>query len=185
MSTAGYIFGGPDRSGKTTIARALSEMVGAQYYKNTEQRRFFEKRPNDFILLLEYHGPAFLHFLENVTIPGGVVIDRFTPCEYAYAMAFGRTTNIPLILDIDQRLAQLGFVFVFCFKTVYKLWDEDLVPREKVKDLIFHYMNYARVTAMPTICLDTTDENLTQQLIDISTRRILSFTSKKEEMNAN
>jgi hypothetical protein len=179
MSTTGYIFGGPDRSGKTTIAKALAEMTGSQYYKNSNQSEFFKNRPEDFHLLLEYHGPAFLHFLENITIPGGIVIDRFTPCEYAYALAYKRFTNIPMILDIDARLANLGFTFVCCYKTRYTNWDDELVSRKKVGDLITNYMSYCQITSMPVVLLDTTDEDLNGQLSKILINKAMTYTSKR------
>lgn len=172
MSTTGYIFGGPDRSGKTTIAKALAETIGAQYYKNDNQREFFEKRPNEFKLLTEYQAPSFVHFLENVTIPGGVVIDRFTPCEFAYSAAYERETNVPLIMDVDWRLSKLGFIFVFCFKSEYPEWDDDLVAKEKVPSLIHNYLRYAQITSMQFVILNTTSQNLQSQLNTILQKRV-------------
>lgn len=172
MSTTGYIFGGPDRSGKTTIAQALSRTLGFQYYKNSNQREFFEKRPNEFKLLTEYQAPSFVHFLENVTIPGGIVVDRFTPCEFAYAKAYGRETNVPLIFDVDSRLAHLGFTFVLCFKTEYPDWDDDLVSKDKVGSIINGYLQYTQVTQMPFVLLNTTDQNLQSQLNKILEKRV-------------
>ena len=183
MSTSGYIFGGPDRSGKTTIAKALAELTGAQYYKAANQREIFKNDPWAFHQLTTVHGPPFLHFLESVTIPGGIVFDRFTPCEYAYGRVFQRSVDFDTVFKIDEQLAKLGFIFVFCYKTAYPDWDDPLVAKHRVNDLIGAYVDYCSITQMPFVALDTTAQDLKKQLQRITVKRISTQLGKNNETN--
>lgn len=183
MSTSGYVFGGPDRSGKTTIAKALAELTGAQYYKAANQREIFKSDPSAFRQLTTIHGPPFLHFLENVTIPGGVIFDRFTPCEYAYGRVYKRDVDFDTIFRIDEQLAKLGFIFVFCYKTAYPDWDDELVAKHHVNDLIGAYIDYSLVTEMPIVTIDTTTANLQKQLQQILRIRINTQLGANNETN--
>ena len=167
-----YIFGGPDRSGKTTIAKALSQLTGAQYYKAANQRQFWTEERDNFKLLLEYHGPSMIDFLENVGLPGGLIFDRFTPCEFAYSRAYGRETNRDVIFNIDKRLAAMGYVFVYCWKDDYVDWDDDLIEESMIGKLMSGYDAYASKSKMHTIFLNTTDQKLDTQLLQIMKGRL-------------
>jgi hypothetical protein len=174
------IFCGPDRSGKSTIAKKLAEIMGGQYYKNTDESKYFSDGGDMFRNLLEYHGPAFVSFLEQIKINGGLVIDRFTPCEYAFATVFNRETNFQLIFDIDSRLAALDVHLIYCYKDTYENWDDDPIKFERIGQLKQAYQFYCAVTKMKCLQLETSDQNLNKQM-----ERICTFLGVRDQLRLN
>ena len=170
------IFVGPDRCGKTEIGKELANVLKYQYYKNTSEGSFFSHE-DKFDMLLRYHGPAFVSFLENIQISGGLILDRFTPCEYAYAKTYGRSISEDIIWELDKRLAAIGTVIIFCEKDAYTTFEDEYVKEIDVHRIKEWYKKYFEKTSMRVLHLNTTDENLTKQI-----ETILNFLKKDENI---
>lgn len=160
------LFFGPDRSGKTTIARAASDLFGLRYFKNGAESKMFAQNPKDFRAYVDITAPLTINILRQVH-PDGLVLDRFTPCEYAYGHAFGRDVNDELIWWADQQLTDMDFFYVYCFKNEYVNWDDDPRKLERMLDIKRWYSSYISKSKMSGITLETSDENVDSQLVNI------------------
>lgn len=96
---------GPDGAGKTTLARALQEYLGARYIHLTY-------RWKDKMHL--YHGAAIrlcAHLAQNQP----VILDRWWPSEIIYADAYrGGSKFAKYHLLLEHIASNLGVVYVFC-----------------------------------------------------------------------
>lgn len=164
----GYIFEGPDRSGKTTIACEIALRSNLQYFKNKAETQLFKKGGDTFKTQLEFCGPYLITLLEQLDFRGnGIVFDRLMPSEFAYSFAFDRETNEDVIWWMDQKMADMGYKLVVCYKSFYNMWDDDVVKRQKVPLIIEGYRRYTKLTKMPHITIDTMDEDLDAQIATI------------------
>jgi hypothetical protein len=165
------ILEGFDNAGKTSIAKELSRCLNIPYFKNSAEKELFAGHKYNFKENLEYVGPYILGYWEQ-TLGGGIVLDRFTPSEFAYSRAYNRPTNETLIWDLDRRLSSLGFMFVFCYKTHYRSFEDNLVTLEKLQGVNDGFFEYYEKTAMNKMILDTTIENLESQISKIIGRLV-------------
>jgi thymidylate kinase len=157
------IFIGPDMVGKTNIGQALAKDLGIQYFKNTAEHDRFKER--DFLNELKYCAPLTLLIYSQVEMTGGgLIIDRFTPCEYAYAKAYTRETDESLLWNIDKELKKLNAVLIYCYKTKYINFEDEVAEEKDMKAVMAGYENYLSKTVVSYVKLDTTDENLEQQI---------------------
>lgn len=96
---------GPDGAGKTTLACALQEYLGARYIHLTYRWR-------DKMHL--YHGAAIrlcAHLAQNQP----VILDRWWPSEIIYADAYrGGSKFAKYHLLLEHIASNLGVVYVFC-----------------------------------------------------------------------
>lgn len=160
------IFVGPDNTGKTEISKELSLKLNYQYYKNNVEHEHFKNKDN-FNNILNYHGPAFVDFLTTIKIEEGLILDRFIPCEYAYAKTYNREYNEPLIFDLDDKLSKLNSVIIYCYKNSYKDFVDEVVELKDMETVKKYYEEYFNKTKIPVIKIETSSENLELQINEI------------------
>jgi len=155
------IFIGPDRCGKTEIAKELSRQLEIPYFKNERQDRFFLDG-KDMIDILHSDGDFALRFLRDTGY--SIIRDREFPCEFVYARAFGRKTDEEFIFYLDEEYAKLNTLFVYCFKDEYKDFRDEYIKKEKVKELREGYELFMRKSKNQFVTIETSDENLEGQI---------------------
>jgi thymidylate kinase len=160
------IFEGPDGSGKTNIATELATRLNYQYFKNQREHKLFSEEK--FYSEL-YHCEMAMTFLSSVKFAGGgIVMDRFTPSEWAYSYAYNRKTNPEYILSLDKRLADLGACIIYLYKeNVPDNFDDEFVTKEDITEIIDGYSDYFEKTSMQVIKLATDSEDLEAQVITL------------------
>lgn len=150
---------GVDMVGKTTITKALSEKLGILSYREERQDRW-----HDHAIDLLYSGEARFQMVKQLKL--NVIFDREYPSEYAYSQAYGRETFVEKIFDYDKRYAELGSKIIYLYKRKgYQQKDEtNLIELEKYDDIKKAYKDFLSKTKCEHLLLDTSDENLEEQL---------------------
>ena len=154
-------FEGPDKSGKTTIAREFCKTNSFQYFKHNSQKKCFKE--NLFKIDLEFSAVLLHDLLTQIKID--LVIDRNYASEYAYSRALERETNIDILRFLDDGYRILNACHIFCFKQDYSSYVDDCMKIENLKKVQLHYEQfYKTFTKCRYLFIDTTDENLNNQI---------------------
>jgi thymidylate kinase len=162
------IFGGPDRCGKTTIAKELSKVIDVPYFKPTNQRHFAMNDPNVFELQTRWGETKLIDFLNQTG--HSAILDRSFVCDYAYSKVLGRNTAWAVIDALDEAYAEIDALLVLTLRKSYAGRADDewkVIDEEKLKRLDEAYRHYAMATKMRYLILETDDEDLTTQIRDI------------------
>lgn len=165
------IFEGCDQTGKSTIASSLSMSTGIPLFKFSLEH---EKNPN-WLNMLEYSNEMLMQLLESRIIDN-LILDRFIASEYVYAQVFREgKTNLPKIIELEKRLANLGAKVIYCFKpnniNVDKPHDGVQVNPSQYRLIHHYYEEYLYYfSACEFAWLDTTDENTFSQVNQIEQR---------------
>jgi len=154
------IFEGHDMVGKTEIATELGKRLNIKKYKNNKE----QSRWQDKLVSLMYGMDEIVQLLEQVGFD--IIIDRFHGSEFAYSKVFNRFTSKEKIADIDERLAKMDCLIVYCFKDskAYLEDDQDIVRVDQYDKLKVAYEHFLTETKCEYIRLNTTDENLDKQV---------------------
>lgn len=160
------IFEGPDRCGKTEIGKALANKLKLSYFKNSYEHSNFSN--NGFISTAFVEANFLLDLLNQVDFKeNGLILDRNIPSEWVYSKVFNRETKEELIFEIDKKLADLGAIIIYCYKDKYENFDDEVIELEKIEKLKNKYIEYLELSKIPSLILNTTDENLEKQLNEI------------------
>lgn len=165
------IFGGPDRCGKTTIAKELSGLTKWPYFKPVSQQRIAIENPDAFKMQTRWGEPKLFDFLKQTG--HSAIIDRGFPCDWVYSKALGRQTAWGTIDELDWYYSTLNAFLVFTVRKSYLGRQDDnfkSITEERLYKLHDLYVQYARRTSIPCLVLETDDENLQEQV-----RTILTF----------
>src|SRR5579859_724747 len=153
---------GPDNSGKTTLARALSARINVPYYKYPK-RPFSDIQAFDTKLVTRYVDRWLVDFLAHV--PQSLILDRSYPTEWVYGEVFQREIDLDDLVYVDQGFALLDAHIVLCTKQSYVSYTDDLIASEALPALVEQYHQFQTWTRVQRIlALDTTNENLEEQL---------------------
>lgn len=155
------IFVGPDRCGKTTIAKSLSNLLKIPYFKNHTQKDFFNK-DIDSLQKIYIEGNLQIQFFEQCKY--SVVKDRDFPCEYAYSKTYGRKSDDKFIFSLDERYSKLDTLIIYCYKMKYKEYKDEFVDIEKIETLKKYYNEFLDQSKCKVIKMTTDDEYLPAQL---------------------
>lgn len=110
------IFDGPDGTGKTNIAQALSRKINVPYFKmNTEPHLW---RENQFKTALEFDQPFMQQVLSQTKYD--IVWDRAYPSEWVYSQVYDRPTNMDLLALLDEQYAKMGAWIVVPMRSSYE-----------------------------------------------------------------
>lgn len=157
---------GPDMTGKTQIAKALSQKLNIPYFKN-ENENFGDKK-DFFINSLRYFAPPLASFIKQTG--QSVIIDRGHPCEWVYSQVFKRETDMQALTQVDQAFADLGAIIIFCWRTKHLRDDDahpDILNTSKLAELQEKYREFCRWTKCKVIPLCVDDEDLKREVDDI------------------
>lgn len=160
------IFEGLDGTGKSTIAKKLAEELGLQYFKNHMEHKALEQEVDCYKAMLYMQAPITLAFLSQCSFKeNGIILDRFTPSEFAYGHALRGGTDNKIIWEVDKKLAEFGAKIIYCYKyDTLPLNDFSLNECEAIK----HYYDiYRKKTKISWLNLNTTSENISYQITEI------------------
>lgn len=154
------IFESPDKTGKTTLARKLSEFMNIQYLK-LNNINILENEEIKKNISVSTHSQ-----LETVTqlfekgVMNSAILDRFHGSEYVYSRLFKRKYDISYISSIEQRLFQRNnVILVRCRTSLPKIrnrWnDENLIDEGNIGALNLYYNDFYKYTKLPVIEIDT------------------------------
>jgi thymidylate kinase len=142
------IFDGPDGTGKTNIARALSGRWDVPYFKFSGEHDYWRK--DKFKTALEFDQPFMLEYLKQSQ--ASIIWDRAYPSEYVYSQIFNRETNTELLERLDREYAKYGTWIVIPLRRNYTDNEEDdLVPKSELTNLHDGYEEFCDWTECNTI----------------------------------
>jgi thymidylate kinase len=156
-------FIGPDRTAKTTIAQIISKLLNISYYRNNNTKEYFKN--NEIDLSVEYESRFFIDYLKQV--PTNLIMDRGIACHFSYSLALDRQFNENFIWQIDEEFSKLKLKLIYCFKKEYKIYIDDVINQNKIKLIKQYYIEFLKKTKCEYLILDTTDENLENQILKI------------------
>lgn len=164
------IFDGADCTGKTTISTALANHLGYTYYAHKRPKRanFFSSSTTEthvFGLRLLYD-VLYEHQKRNDV---NIIFDRAHPSEYVYGQLL-RGFDASAFDELDESCSQLKAKIILCYKTTnVRKPDEQLTDEELSKSRKL-FEKFSQSTKCELFYLDTTDEDLPEQL-----KKIQSF----------
>jgi thymidylate kinase len=162
------IFDGPDRLGKSTMSKRLSEILGIPRFKNHREKKFFENDPGYFVKALKYGDPYFVSFLEQSKV--SVIIDRSFPSEFAYSNVLGRETNMDILRMVDTMYADIGTKIIIPYKTSYEGMKDDqfsIIDSSMLQRLDVLYSEFIRWTSCDVLRLCVDDEDIEHEMAEI------------------
>lgn len=170
------VFIGPDKSGKTTIAKELSQRLNWTYFKNTNEASLFKE--NNHLQNFKINGPYLLNLLKSGV--KNIIFDRGIPCEYAYSKAYNRETDEQLIFSLDEEYAKLDTLIIYVDRLDYKkeLFDEKIIDFENIKNIESHYQYFLNKTKCKFVHITTIGDNY-----DFQISYILAFIENKNKVN--
>lgn len=156
---------GPDKCGKTNIARALAKELRVPYYKDSREQHQFVNGMEAFYNDLLHADPARLDLLAQLNT--GLVFDRGYPCEWVYSRFFNRRSSDAMIQWLDEKYAALGAKIVVPIRRSYEGIVDDLNPLlagsqlQRLEDL---YTEFLVTSRCGWIKLYVDDEDLTREV---------------------
>lgn len=163
------IMEGTDRTGKTNIAKALSECLEIPIFKAQVQKKFFMGDRSQFLPFLQYGETTLADFLEQTGT--SVILDRNWPSEIVYSEYFNRPTNATITTQLDEAYARMGALIVVCTRLsgYAGFVDEDdlSIKEEQITAIDRLYKKRISQVKTRTMFLDTSDEDLHRELREI------------------
>jgi hypothetical protein len=162
-------FCGPDRCGKSEIARALSKRFGIPYFKASSEHETYLHDQERFLQQLVYADTRMVDFLRQTGY--SVVFDRAWPCEFAYSLVFQRETSLDALSYVDYEMSKMGARIVVCRRKSYAGIVDDIDPttkQERLEKLDAAYVDFAEWTKCKVLHLFVDDECLARELDDIA-----------------
>ncbi len=159
---------GPDRCGKTEIAKALSKRLGISYFKASSEHQAFLSKQEQFINDLRHADPRIYDLLAQTGL--SIIFDRGYPCEAAYSKFFKRLTDENMLQRVDELYASLNAKIIICTRASFNGIQDDLNPNldetalQQISDL---YMEFAKWTKCQTHILYVDDEDINRELSEL------------------
>lgn len=158
-------FEGVDKTGKTSISKKLSEIIGIPYFKNNTEKKFFSD-----IEVAKYRWLDQLYlqqFLEQTKY--SAIIDRGFISDIVYTMVF-RKHILNDVLDnlkmVDELFAKIGAKIIYCYKDNHALKD-DIVDTSFYNDIANAYGETLNMSKCNVLILNTTNEDLESQICEV------------------
>lgn len=155
---------GVDRSGKSTLAKALSTELSIPYYKNSIERS--QKRKSETKTMTRFAVPYLFDFLDQVFCE--CIMDRNWPSEFAYGQVENRDIDLEDIRFVDDYFAEhFNGAIIICYRSDYTREDfiDELTPFENIQALIEKYKEFATWTHCKNVfLLDTTNKTVEEQM---------------------
>jgi len=162
------IFEGPDRSGKTTVAKLVAEKLEIPYFKYAADKKALSGSDMTS-LMLRIADPYLVDFLKQTG--HSAIIDRQFPSEWAYAQALGRDTDFEGIRQSDELFSQIPVTIVLLKRKSYEgVTDDD--PRlnserlELIKQKYEEFVKWSKCKVL-SFEFDSWDpEKMTKEIIE-------------------
>ena len=154
-------FEGVDKTGKSNIAKCLSEIISAPYFKNTTEKLFFTDKT-----ITKYRWLDQLYLYEFLKQTGySVIIDRGFISDLVYTRIFRKKNKetIEKLIIVDKLFASIGAKIIYCYKTKNTFVD-DVIDIDKYSSLSNEYDRFLKLSSCEILRLDTTDENIDEQI---------------------
>lgn len=140
---------GPDRVGKTTLVKHLSDLSGVPAFKCPSEKQIF-KDGGRSSLVFDY---SLTHFLSQTKYR--FISDRGYPCEWVYSKVFNRDTDGQLLEMIDQAHAKLDTKILYVHSMEPPTEEDDLVPSDRYWDVSLGYQSFCMWTGCDVVQVDT------------------------------
>lgn len=171
------IFAGPDKCGKTNIAKCLSEALQIPYFKASDEADTFTKNPEKFALDIRYADPRLADFLKQTG--HSAIFDRGYPCEWVYSKYYNRATDDAALDHVDSTYASMGTLVVIPYRTSYNKFVDDLdknLKGDELKKIEGIYRDFSKWTKCRTLLLNVDSHDLqiqVKQIIDFLAEGII------------
>jgi len=154
-------FEGVDKTGKSSIAKRLSEIISTPYFKNTTEKLFFTDKT-----ITKYRWLDQLYLYEFLKQTGySAIIDRGFVSDLVYTKIFRKKNKetIEKLIIIDKLFASIGAKIIYCYKTKNTFVD-DVIDIDKYSSLSNEYDRFLKLSFCEILRLDTTDEKINEQI---------------------
>jgi thymidylate kinase len=189
-----YVFEGPDKVGKTTLAKKFAHYAGLNYYKPLTKILWAEEyanrlTPEERAAYLMGEFETLIDFTKNIYEDKNIVFDRFFTSEIIYQKIFRTDVNFnyDYLRDLERTVIEndnMRFVYVTApiEFILSKFHEEEIIEPSFIKSIYSGYKNYfENETTLPFIKvnspIDLTDENMEKL------ETMLEFSIGNEEWN--
>jgi hypothetical protein len=156
---------GPDRCGKSNIAKELSKRTQIPYFKPSEEKLTFINNQSKFFMDIRYADPRMVDFLKQTE--HSAIFDRGYPCEWVYSRFFNRETDLAAIKHVDNVHSSMGTKLVIAYRSNYDNVIDDLDPKltgNKLFQLENLYRDFAEWSQCQSMFLNVDSEDLDDQV---------------------
>ncbi len=155
------IFEGHDTSGKSSIAKAMSEKLSIPTFKVQRDKYWWDPLVN-----LIYLDEGIIQVIEQTGV--SMIIDRFHASDYMYSKLFDRDISYRKIANIDERLSKLNALIVYCTKDeefhIDYIEDATFINKTMYIKMTDLYNEYSQISKCRSLWINTSDQNLEKQL---------------------
>lgn len=162
------MFGGPDMTGKTNIAKELSRRLDIPYFKSSEEGKTFLSNQDKFIMDLRYADPRVADFVLQTN--HSVIFDRGYPCEWVYSKFFNRDTDLNALRYVDDIHSAIGTKIIITYRSSYENIIDDLNPDiagSKLRDIEMLYREFLSWTKCQCFFLNVDSNDLDHEIKNI------------------
>lgn len=165
------IFEEVDKSGKTTLAKRLSEELSLPYIKLKNISIEDDESISKDVSIATHSQLETLTQLYEKGVIKDAILDRFHGSEFVYSKIFNRQYPTEYLADIDSRLSKFNDVLLIrtvCdYPNLVKRWEkEHLLHKNLLKPLINLYDEFYSWTKLQIIEINSTfDEELSFALL--------------------
>jgi thymidylate kinase len=158
------ILEGHDKSGKSTIAEALSKRISLPIFKMSRPKYFW-----DPLSFQTYATESITQMLEQTGV--SVILDRSFPSDYMYSTLFIRPYDYERGKKTDERFATMNALIVYCYKNKSSYLedpeDASFISTKDYDKMKTIYSSFLRSSRTRSIEINTSDEDLEKQLTTI------------------
>lgn len=149
------------------MAQELSRRTGVPYFKNQAEHRYFLADPAYFMHAVRYVDTYFTSYLEATDV--SVILDRAWPSEWVYSQALGRSTDVAVLKELDERHAALGTRIVIPYREDYsKCVDDYEVVNKNIQKISDLYKEFYEWTKCNVFLLPVDHEDLELEMKQIT-----------------
>jgi hypothetical protein len=159
---------GPDRCGKSEIAKELSQRTGMPYFKAQSEHESYLGGDNKFLMQLVYADPRAFDLAKQIGF--SMIMDRAYPCEKVYSKVLNRETDEKALAIMDDCWASLETKIIICYRSSYKGIVDDLdsnIDETILEKLSDEYFEFSKWTKCDVMLLNVDDEDLDREVNDI------------------
>ena len=157
------IFEGPDGTGKSSIAKFMSEHFSIPYFKFNAEHHYW--RQKSFKTALEFDQPMMLQYLQQTR--NDLIWDRAWPSEWVYSQVFNRETNGKLLSELDKAYSEMGIWIIIPMRDSYEnVRPDEIIPKDKIIQIHGMYESFCSWSQCATmrIYVDSFDNDIKKQM---------------------